>query len=111
MTQAPDGVTQIGGGVATRHEKPTVETGDGDPTINWGTEIAVEDNVASVTYTQAAQDENAQFVVGNTPGVSLPATGGSGTTVFTIAGAGLILLALLGLILLNKKRGEGAGIR
>ena len=47
----------------------------------------------------------------NEPGSMLPNTGGAGTGALYGAGAGLILLALLGLILLNKKRGEGAGIR
>ena len=43
--------------------------------------------------------------------VALPATGGVGTGVIYGAGAALLLLAVLGLILRNKKRGEGAGIR
>ena len=43
--------------------------------------------------------------------VSLPATGGVGTGVVYGAGAALMLLAVLGLILLNRKRTDGEGIR
>ena len=43
--------------------------------------------------------------------VSLPATGGMGTGVVYGAGAALMLLAVLGLILLNRKRTDGEGIR
>ncbi len=53
----------------------------------------------------------ASFTVGNTPGVMLPATGGVGTGVVYGAGAALLLLAVLGLILLNRKRTDGEGIR
>ena len=53
----------------------------------------------------------ASFTVGNTPGVMLPATGGVGTGVVYGAGAALMLLAVLGLILLNRKRTDGEGIR
>ena len=43
--------------------------------------------------------------------VALPATGGMGTGVVYGAGAALLLLAVLGLILLNRKRTDGEGIR
>ena len=43
--------------------------------------------------------------------VSLPATGGVGTGIVYGAGAALMLLAVLGLILLNRKRTDGEGIR
>jgi LPXTG-motif cell wall-anchored protein len=42
--------------------------------------------------------------------VSLPSTGGVGTGVVYGAGAAVILLALLGLVLMNRKRGRGTGI-
>ena len=42
--------------------------------------------------------------------VSLPATGGVGTGAVYGAGAAVILLALLGLVLMNRKRGRGTGI-
>ncbi|MER2143490.1 MAG: LPXTG cell wall anchor domain-containing protein, partial [Eubacteriales bacterium] len=47
----------------------------------------------------------------NTPiSYTLPATGGVGTGVVYGAGAAVILLALLGLVLMNRKRGRGTGI-
>ena len=42
--------------------------------------------------------------------VALPSTGGVGTGVVYGAGAALILLALLGLVLMNRKRSRGTGI-
>ena len=41
---------------------------------------------------------------------TLPATGGVGTTTIYIAGASLLMLAVLGFIWLNRKRDDGAGI-
>ena len=41
---------------------------------------------------------------------SLPATGGMGTTTIYIAGASLLMLAVLGFIWLNRKRDDGTGI-
>ncbi len=43
-------------------------------------------------------------------GYSLPATGGMGTTWIYIAGASLLMLAVLGFIWLNRKRDDGTGI-
>jgi LPXTG-motif cell wall-anchored protein len=43
--------------------------------------------------------------------VALPSTGGMGTGVIYGAGAALLLLAVLALILLNRKRTDGEGIR
>ena len=60
-----------------------------------------------VTYKSA----DSKFEVKNEPGVALPATGGVGTGVVYGAGAALILLALLGLVLMNRKRTDGEGIR
>ena len=44
------------------------------------------------------------FVVGNNPGVELPATGGPGTLVYTVTGLTLTLGAALWLILSRRKR-------
>jgi LPXTG-motif cell wall-anchored protein len=41
---------------------------------------------------------------------TMPSTGGMGTGVVYGAGAAVILLALLGLVLMNRKRGRGTGI-
>ena len=47
--------------------------------------------------------ENNQFTVDNTPGVSLPSTGGSGTNIIYAAGIGLIAMAIFGLMLRRRK--------
>ncbi len=44
------------------------------------------------------------FVVGNNPGVELPATGGPGTLVYTVTGLTLTLGAALWLIFSRRKR-------
>ena len=46
---------------------------------------------------------NNQFTVDNTPGVSLPSTGGSGTNIIYAAGIGLIAMAIFGLMLRRRK--------
>jgi len=56
-------------------------------------------------------DTTQQFTNIEKSPVSLPATGGVGTGVIYGAGAALLLLAVLGLILLNRKRTDGEGIR
>ena len=59
-------------------------------------------------------EENAkdgEFIVNTPITYTLPATGGTGTTIFTVVGASLMLLAVLGFILLNRKRTDGDGIR
>ena len=48
-------------------------------------------------------DENNQFTVDNTPGVSLPSTGGMGTAPIYAAGLGLIVMAIFGLMLRRRK--------
>lgn len=45
------------------------------------------------------------FTVGNTPGASLPATGGPGSTLYYAGGAALLLLAIA--MLLFRKRADG----
>ena len=56
------------------------------------------DHTADVTIT------NSLFTV------TLPNTGGTGTTIFYVAGGSLLLLAVLGFVLLNRKRCHGDGI-
>ncbi len=59
-----------------------------------------------------AQDavEYDTFIIPNEPGARLPETGGMGTTTIYIAGASLLMLAVLGFIWLNRKRDDGTGI-
>ena len=61
------------------------------------------------TNNQYADDNG--IIQNNMITVALPATGGMGTGVVYGAGAALLLLAVLGLILLNRKRTDGEGIR
>jgi len=61
------------------------------------------------TNNQYADDNG--IIQNNMITVALPATGGMGTGVVYGAGAALMLLAVLGLILLNRKRTDGEGIR
>ena len=56
-------------------------------------------------------DTTQQFTNIEKSPVALPSTGGVGTGVIYGAGAALLLLAVLGLILLNRKRTDGEGIR
>ena len=71
--------------------------------INPGT-----DAVAEITHTVDAAAHTATFTVGNTPGVALPSTGGPGISMFYVLGSTLTLLALV--LLVTKKRSDGAGI-
>ena len=48
-------------------------------------------------------EEETAFTVDNTPGVSLPSTGGSGTNIIYAAGIGLIAMAIFGLMLRRRK--------
>ena len=65
-------------------------------------------NDKSEHFTESGEQEinNVKFST-----VSLPATGGVGTGVIYGAGAALVLLAVLGLILTKRKRTDGEGIR
>ena len=64
--------------------------------------IAAGSKVAEVEY--AMSNHTATFTVGNTPGITLPATGGSGTTLFYALGSALLLLAALGFVLRGRRR-------
>lgn len=73
--------------------------------------ITYSDENNLVTFMQKKADANAEVAVENEPGAVLPSTGGMGTGVIYGAGAALLLLAVLGLILLKRKRTDGEGIR
>jgi LPXTG-motif cell wall-anchored protein len=62
------------------------------------------------TYTGNSVTDITTSIENHLVTVSLPATGGVGTGVVYGAGAAVILLALLGLVLMNRKRGRGTGI-
>ena len=86
-TQAPNGYTRM-----TEPASFTITNGEVSYT-------AGSNNL--VTYAKN-DGENGVFTVTNNPGVELPATGGSGTLPYTLAGLGLILLA--GAILVSRRR-------
>ena len=71
--------------------------GSADDPLPTGSSVTIDGGESIIT--------NSKFTV------SLPATGGMGTGVVYGAGAALLLLAVLGLILLNRKRTDGEGIR
>lgn len=92
----------------TRYDKPCND--DTRKSIDEAT------NTLGVTFEQAvAANEDtgtpakeATFTVGNEPGVALPNTGGPGTSLFYIVGSILTLVAAV--LLITKKRSDGAGI-
>ncbi len=55
-----------------------------------------------IKYTAKTDSEPTTFQVVNTPGAELPATGGSGTLIYTIAG--IFLITLAGTLLVARKR-------
>ena len=56
-----------------------------------------------IRYNAKTDDNDSEFLVGNTPGVVLPSTGGNGTLLYTLAGLALILLAG-GLLAVGKRK-------
>ena len=99
-----------------------IATGDIEFTINVDGTVTVgertADDAGNITYTdnmvtfaQKTASAAASVTVQNEPGVALPATGGVGTGIVYGAGAALVLLAVLGMILTKRKRTDGEGIR
>lgn len=115
-TKAPEGYQlmsdlffiKVKGGKITRIKKT-----DG-LVINWPDE---DDNSGIIRFTPALEAQeadpdhgiegheatNASFLVGNTPGTSLPHTGGPGTRLFTLIGAMLIAFAGFGIIVRKRR--------
>ena len=56
-----------------------------------------------IRYHAKTEDTDPEFLIGNTPGVELPSTGGSGTLAYTLSGLALIMLAG-GLLAVSKRR-------
>ena len=69
---------------------------------------ANENEVDCVTYTRATVNSEATFVIGNTPGSVLPATGGEGTRMIYLLGITLMVLAGAGLILVRRRKERAA---
>jgi len=63
--------------------------------------------VSSNTKVVVGTDGNLTATIVNEPDVHLPGTGGIGTTIFTVAGALLLLLASVLFVVYNKKRRTG----
>lgn len=63
-------------------------------------QITDEEHIAGVTYTQVTND----FVIPNTPGVSLPNTGGPGNTLLYVFGTLLVSTAGVGLVLRRRRK-------
>ena len=92
-TQAPDGYLQI--------EPITFKIeGAKDPDDN--TKFKVNVTTTNETIQSTFNMETGEFIVPNTSGVVLPATGGPGTRLFTILGSILIFGA--GLVWMRKRR-------
>jgi LPXTG-motif cell wall-anchored protein len=65
---------------------------------------SIDGTVEGVRYTAKGADNDASFIIPNTPGVSLPHTGGPGTRLFTVLGAVLICLATAGLVMKRRQK-------
>ncbi len=92
-TKAPDGYMMA--------QKPELEFTVTNGVING---IEKDNNGFVVKYEVVSQSNNTPTVTnGNTPGVELPSTGGSGTLAYTLTGLTLILLAG-GLLAVSKRR-------
>ena len=65
---------------------------------------ATETSVGNVSINTL--DTTATFTVENTPGASLPSTGGPGTNLLYLFGSMLVMLAGAGFVLQSRKRGK-----
>jgi LPXTG-motif cell wall-anchored protein len=95
-TENNDIYFKVENGVITRYNK---QVGESDRAL-----IAENADEALIKYEKS--DKAATFTVGNTPGVALPNTGGSGTALIYALGVGLLALAALGFILRARKENE-----
>ena len=77
----------------------TNETGVNPNTLN-----ETEKAALLATVTPNAENGKVYYLIANNPGVSLPATGGPGTALYTVSGIALIALAVI--LLLRKKEGD-----
>ena len=59
-------------------------------TVENGEITSTEGTISGVRYTEAGADDNALFIIPNTPGPELPHSGGIGTTIFYVLGSILV---------------------
>ncbi len=78
---------------------------------HYNTTIAITGTTTPVNAVQSLTETADVTITNSLFTVSLPATGGVGTGVVYGAGAALMLLAVLGLVLRSRKRSDGEGIR
>ena len=71
-------------------------------TVNGGEVKNILPEGGMVTYAKEEGQETGRLTIGNTAGVELPATGGSGTLIYTVAGMALIVLA--GVLLVSRRK-------
>lgn len=82
-----------------------VTTGESAYVLTTGVTYAPKQDAVEADPDNGVEGQDATpdtFTIPNTPGASLPATGGPGTTAFYATGAALILLALA--LLLRRKK-------
>ena len=95
-TENNDIYFKVENGVVTRYNK---QVGESD-------RVPIAENTDEALIKYEKSDKAATFTVGNTPGVALPNTGGSGTALIYALGIGLLALAALGFILRARKENE-----
>lgn len=88
--KAPDGYNKLSGAISIVIK----------PTYDNDTNLTALGDTTDITYSVA--DGSASAVVGNSKGVSLPITGGIGTTIFFVTGGVIVVGAVVALII--KKR-------
>ena len=74
-------------------------TVDGTATSTY---VATNDGTYNVTAQEVEENTNITFPINNVKGLTLPSTGGIGTTLFYVGGGILVLLAVV--MLVTKKR-------
>ena len=109
LTQNNDVYFDIVQGVVTRYAGAYTGTArDIEEPIEASDVIISEtSNVALITYSQATGTVPATFTIGNTPGVALPSTGGSGTAWLKILGMVLVATGGTGIVLQRKRHYRG----
>ena len=96
-TQAPSGYNMLSGAITFTISNGVVNRPTGD-TVTYIAAVADDP-----TTTDVNEASPATFTIPNTPGVELPATGGSGTILYTASGLTLLLGAALWLFLRRRR--------
>ena len=71
-------------------------------TVENGEITSTDGTISGVRYAEASDDNNALFIVPNTPGAELPKTGGIGTTIFYVLGSILVICG--GIYFIGRRR-------